>query len=170
MNTPVPPMASALAHDGAGRPSSWTDRLLPRLIVASGVLCFVLLAWGHLGLGAWLFPPAPTVAQQTAAAGPYQVALFLDSGQLIVGSANSVSLRLQDQHGHAVTDATVQIAPEMTSMPMTTPTVGATAQAAGHYLARPLFSMAGDWRLHVTITIPGQPSAQTVFIVSVRWK
>jgi hypothetical protein len=139
------------------------------LIVGSGVLCFLLLAWGHLGLGAWLFPPAPTVPQQSVVAGPYQVVLSLDSGQLTVGDSNRIALRLQDQRGHAVTNATVQIAPEMTSMPMTTPTVGAAAQA-GRYLAQPLFSMAGDWRLYVTITAPGQPSAQAVFTVRVRWR
>ena len=170
MNTPVTPIAPAFPNHAVGRSSSRADRVLPRLIVGAGTLCFVLLAWGHLGLGAWLFPPAPTVAQQTVIAGPYQVALSLDSGQLTVGGSNTVSLRLQDQRGHAITDAAVQIAPEMMSMPMTAPTVGAAAQTAGAYLARPMFSMAGNWRLRVSITVPGQPSAQAVFIVSVRWK
>ena len=40
-------------------------------ILAAGLICLLLLAWGHLGLGALLFPPAPTQAQQTVVAGPY---------------------------------------------------------------------------------------------------
>jgi hypothetical protein len=160
--------ARALAP-GASRTPSRAERFLPHFIVASGVLCFLLLAWGHLGLGAWLFPPAPTVAHQTALAGPYQVVLSLDSGQLMVGGANTVSVRVQDQRGQAVTGASLQMQPEMTTMPMTTPAVTAQAQAAGQYLARPRFSMAGEWRLTVTISAPGQAPVQTMFLVNVRW-
>ncbi len=160
--------ARALDSD-ASHTASRAERVLPRIIVASGVLCFLLLAWGHLGLGAWLFPPAPTVAHQTALAGPYQVVLSLDSGQLTVHGPNTLSLRLQDQRGQAVTGASIQMQPEMTTMPMTTPAVTTQAQATGHYLARPLFSMAGEWRLTVTISAPGHASVQTMFLVSVRW-
>lgn len=162
------PFAHTLAPD-TSRPSSWAERFLPHLIIASGMLCFALLAWGHLGLGAWLFPPAPTMAHQTALAGPYQVVLALDSGQLTVQGANTVSVRVQDQHGQAVADASIQMQAEMTTMPMTTPAVTAQTQTAGQYVVRPRFSMAGEWRLTVTITAPSHAPVQTTFLVNVRW-
>jgi nitrogen fixation protein FixH len=134
-----------------------------------GVLCFALLAWGHLGLGALLIPPAPTAAQQTVVAGPYHVVLALDSGQLTVKGPNAISFRVQEQSGQMVKNASVQVALEMTTMPMSAPTVSAHPQSTGQYLAQPLFSMAGNWRLTVTIVVAGQPGVQATFPVSVRW-
>jgi hypothetical protein len=63
-------------------------------ILAAGLACLLLLAWGHLGLGALLFPPAPTVAQQTAVAGPYRVTLRLESGQPTARGPNTLVLGL----------------------------------------------------------------------------
>ena len=138
-------------------------------ILAAGLLCLLLLAWGHLGLGAWLFPPAPGVAQQTAAAGPYRVALQLTSGQLTARGPNTLTLRLQDQAGQAINGASLHVTPAMTTMPMNVPAVDGLARGAGAYLIHPVFGMAGDWRLDVTIAAPGQPAAQVSFLVGVRW-
>ncbi len=138
-------------------------------ILAAGLICLLLLAWGHLGLGAWLFPPAPGVAQQTAAAGPYRVTLLLTSGQLSARGPNTLTLRLQDQAGHAITNASLRVTPAMTTMPMNVPAVDGQAQGAGAYVIHPLFGMAGDWRLDVAIAAPGLPAAQVSFPVGVRW-
>src|SRR5689334_1890528 len=51
------------AHPQTGRRGASTatmDRWFSAIIVGSGVFCFVLLAWAHLGLGALLTPPAAT--------------------------------------------------------------------------------------------------------------
>jgi hypothetical protein len=51
---------------------------------------------------------------------------------------------------------------------MPVPPVDAT-WANGKYTAHPIFSMAGPWRLTVTITTPGQPPVHATFRVGVRW-
>lgn len=148
---------------------SRADALARGGILASGLVCLLLLAWGHLGLGALLFPPAPTVAQQSAVAGPYRVTLRLESGQPTARGPNTMVLRLQDQAGQPITGASLRVAPVMTTMPMTAPDAEGLAQGAGQYIIHPVFGMAGDWRLAVTIAAPGRPAMQVSFAVGVRW-
>lgn len=148
---------------------SRADYLAGGSILAAGLICLLLLAWGHLGLGAWLFPPAPSGHQQTAAAGPYRVTLQLTSGQLTARGPNTLTLRLQDQVGQDINGASLHVTPTMTTMPMNVPAVDGQAHGAGTYLIHPVFGMAGDWRLDVTIATPGQPDAQVSFPVGVRW-
>ena len=106
-------------------------------ILAAGLICLLLLAWGHLGLDALLFPPAPTVAQQTVVTGPYTVALQLPAGQLTARGPNTVVLHLQDQAGHAINNASLRVTPEMTTMPMTVPAAVAWGKAMGSICSIP---------------------------------
>jgi len=152
----------------AGR-SVTSDRIARYGILGSGMLCLLLLAWGHLGLGALIVPPAPTVALQTATAGAYQVTLRLDSGQLTAGRHNTVSFAVRDRAGRAVPASVIRVQPVMTTMAMDVPAADVTAAAGGRYLAHPLFSMAGPWRLDVSIAAQGQPTATASFNVGVRW-
>lgn len=152
----------------AGR-SVTSDRIARYGILGSGILCLSLLAWGHLGLGALIFPPAPTVALQTATARAYQVTLQLDSGQLTVGRHNTISFAVRDRAGRPVAASAVHVQPVMTTMAMEVPAADVTAAAGGRYLAHPLFSMAGPWRLDVSVAAPGQPAANVSFNVGVRW-
>jgi hypothetical protein len=148
---------------------SRADYLARGGILAAGLVCLLLLAWGHLGLGALLVPPAPTVAQQTALAGPYQVTLWLQSGQLTARGPNTLVLTLQDQAGQPINGASLRVTPEMTSMPMAAPDAAGLTRGAGQYLFHPVFGMAGDWRLDISIAVPGRPGAQVSFPVGVRW-
>ena len=138
------------------------------VILGSGLLVLALLAWMHLGLGALLFPPATGPARQVATAGTLRVTLLADSGEMLVGAHNTISLVVKDAGGHAITGATVAVAADMLEMPMPVPTVDA-AWANGRYTAHPVFSMAGPWQLTVTITAPGQPPVHATFRVGVRW-
>lgn len=133
------------------------------------MLCFLLLAWGHLGLGALLFPPPPGLARQVASAGPFHVTMALDSGQLTAAGPNNVAFVISDDAGHAVTDATVTAHPVMRTMAMVAPSVVASHSATGGYMAHPRFAMAGDWRLDVTIARPGHAPQTLTFNVTVRW-
>lgn len=154
----------------ATRPSQRQDRLAHGLIIAAGALCFLLLAWGHLGLGALLIPPPHTATQQTQRVGRLTVALALDSGQLTAAGPNTVSFTLTDADGHAIIGASAVAHPEMVTMAMEAPGVVATPSAApGSYTAHPRFAMAGDWRLVVTISRPGYGPQTLSFPVSVRW-
>lgn len=144
------------------------DRIARWFIVGVGALCFLLLAWDHLGLGAWVAPPAPSAPQQVASVGADQVTLALTSGQLTAHGANSVAVIILDA-GRPVTDAHVQTHLVMTGMPMQAPTVTATLGSDGRYLAHPKFGMAGDWRLTFVITRPGQATQSVSFVVGVRW-
>lgn len=146
------------------------DRLAHGLIVGAGALCFLLLAWEHLGLGALLFPPAPTVAQQSASAEMLKATLRLDSGQLTAAGPNTVSLTLTDASGRPINDAVVAAHPQMRTMAMDAPAVAVVRSGApGSYVAHPRFAMAGDWRLVVTVMRTGQPPQLLTFDVTVRW-
>lgn len=145
------------------------DRLAFGGIWGAALICFALLAWGHLGLGAWIVPPAATARQQIAPAGPYRVALRLDSGQLTARGPNVVSFVLKDAASHPIEGAALVVAPVMATMAMDAPAVGASARGSGRYEAHPVFAMAGEWRLHVRIAAPGQPEQTATFAVGVRW-
>lgn len=152
----------------AGR-SARSDRIARYGILGSGILCLLLLGWGHLGLGALILPPAPTVALQTATTGTYQVTLRLDSGQLTAGRHNTISFEVRDRAGRSVTASALRVQPVMTTMAMDVPAADVTATGGGHYVAHPLFSMAGPWRLDVSIAARGQPASTMSFNVGVRW-
>lgn len=147
----------------------WLGRLMRGIIFGGGALVFVALAWVHLGLGALLFPPAPSAAQQTATAGAYHLTLTSTSGQLTADGPNTLTLTIHDGAGHLVTGATLHAAGEMTTMAMYTPTVTATASHDGSYVIHPIFGMAGIWKVTVVIAQAGQPDQRATFQVSVRW-
>ena len=163
-------MITPIASVTAGT-SSHTRRqayLARGVILGSGLLVLALLAWVHLGYGALLFPPAPDPARQVATAGTLQVTMLADSGEMLVGDHNTISLAVNDAAGKAIPGAKVTIAADMLTMPMPVPMVEAT-WAHGHYTAHPIFSMAGPWQLTVTITAPGQSPVRATFRVGVRW-
>ena len=144
------------------------DRIARLLIIGVGLVCLLLLAWDHLGLGALVAPPAPSAPQQVASVGADRVTLTLTSGQLTANGANSVAVTIMDA-GRPVTDAHVQAQLVMTGMPMQAPAVTATLGADGRYLAHPKFGMAGDWRLTFVISRLGQATHTVSFVVGVRW-
>lgn len=144
------------------------DRLAYGGIVGSGLLCFALLAWAHLGLGALLFPPKATAAQ-VAHAGDLTVALRVDSPRLTAGGPNDVALTVRDAQGRPLDGAAVVVQPEMVSMPMDVPPVTASSRGAGIYLAQPKFGMAGEWRLVVTVTPRGGPPQRATFTAGIHW-
>jgi hypothetical protein len=129
-----------------------------------------MLAWVHLGLGALLLPPASAPGQMTARAGGYVVTLAADAGQLVAGDGNDVSLAVRDGAGRPISEATVRIHSDMTTMAMPVPDATATALGGGRYSAHLLFTMAGPWRLTVSVVAPGQPTARAGFDVGVRWR
>ena len=153
---------------GASIPSRRQGYVARGVILGAGLLVLALLAWVHLGLGALLFPPATDPARQVVTAGAFRVTLLADSGEMLVGDHNTISLAVNDAAGKAIPGAKVTIAADMLTMPMPVPTVEAT-WAHGHYTAHPIFSMAGPWQLTVTITAPGQPTVHATFRVGVRW-
>jgi hypothetical protein len=148
---------------------SQTDWLVAVTIVGAGVVCFALLLWGHLGLSAWLHPPAPTATQLVTTAGPYAVTARLASGQLTAGGPNSVVLAVRDHAGYPLTNVKIEVRATMTTMAMDAPAIPVRASANGQFLANPRFGMAGTWRLDVIITAPGQMAQHASFSVSVRW-
>ena len=143
-------------------------RIAHGVIVGSGLLTLALLAWVHLGVGTLLFPPAPGPARQVATAGSFQVTLLSDSGEMLVGEHNTLSLLVRDASQRGVTSAKVTVAADMLTMPMPVPDVSA-AWTRDRYMAHPVFTMAGPWRLTVTIAAPGQPAVHAAFDVGVRW-
>lgn len=148
------------------------DRIVRSVIVGTGVAVLLLLAWVHLGLGALLFPPSATPARVTATTdgrSGYVVTLATDSGALDTGGGNVVTFLIQDSHGAPLPNATVRVHADMTTMAMPVPDASATAQGHGRYVAHLIFTMAGTWRLTVTIQAPGQAPVHATFDVGVRW-
>ena len=152
----------------AGARSRRERRIAHGVIIGSGLLTLALLAWVHLGVGALLFPPAPGPARQVANAGAFQVTMLSDSGEMLVGEHNTISLLVRDADQRTVNGARVTIAADMLTMPMPVPDVSA-AWTRDRYMAHPVFTMAGPWRLTVTIAAPGQPAVHAAFDVGVRW-
>ena len=152
----------------AGARSRRERRIAHGVIIGSGLLTLALFAWVHLGVGALLFPPAPGPARQVANAGAFQVTMLSDSGEMLVGEHNTISLLVRDADQRAVTGARITVAADMLTMPMPAPDVAAT-WAQGRYTAHPIFTMAGPWKLTVTILAPGQPAVHADFQVGVRW-
>lgn len=157
------------AHVGLRR-TRRGDWIMRVLIIGSGLSVLLMLAWVHLGLSALLVPPAATPPQMAAASGPYVVTLYADSGSLVTGDDNVVSFAVRDRSGRPLAGATVRVHADMTTMAMPVPDATAAAQSGGRYGIRLLFSMAGLWRLTVTVAAPGQATAQVAFDVGVRWR
>jgi hypothetical protein len=160
--------STASVTAGASIPSRRQGYVARGVIHGSGLLVLTLLAWAHLGLGALLFPPASGPARQVATAGVLRVTLLADSGDMLVGDHNTISLAVNDSTGKVITGAKVKVAADMLEMPMPVPPVEAV-WTQGKYTAHPLFSMAGPWQLTVTINTPGQPPVHAAFRVGVRW-
>ncbi|HEV8192289.1 MAG TPA: FixH family protein, partial [Ktedonobacterales bacterium] len=146
-----------------------TDRIVRAILLGVSVLCFLFFAWDHLDLGAFIFPPAPTVPMQQAVVGPYHVTFRLDSGQLVVGDANTTSFVLSDSTGEPTSGVHLVVVANMVTMGMQESPVIMNEAGGGHYSAKLAFGMPGDWRLNITILRPGQPDAHTSFDVGVRW-
>jgi len=160
--------ATASVTAGAFIPSRRQGYVARGVILGSGLLVLAMLTWVHLGLGALLFPPARGPARQVATAGALRVTLLADSGEMLVGNHNTISLAVSDATGRAITGAKVIVSADMLTMPMPVPTVDAV-WAQGKYTAHPIFSMAGPWQLTVTITSLGQSPVHAAFRVGVRW-
>jgi len=58
----------------------------------------------------------------------------------------------------------------MTTMAMESPEVMAAQTGDGTYRIHPAFSMAGQWRLEVSLLAPGGDKEHTSFDVGVRWR
>jgi hypothetical protein len=150
------------------------ERLARACIIGVGVLSLVLLAWDGLGLGAWLLPPAPSPTQRVLTAGPYRLAFRADSGQLTTGGPNiaSVVVLANDGTGQIEPGTTISLQAEMAAMAMAAPRVPMSVEdprQPARYVAHPRFSMAGIWRLNLTISATGQPVQRATMTVSVRW-
>jgi hypothetical protein len=166
-------MSQAISHESAPagvKPSPAVDHLMRGIILGGGVLVLALLAWGHLGLGAWLFPPVPSALQQTARAGAYRVTLDAVSGQMTADGPNTITFTLHNAAGQPVAGASVRVELAMATMAMAAPTITAQPQGNGAYAAHPLFGMAGIWKVTVVIAQAGQPAQRATFQISVRWR
>jgi hypothetical protein len=135
-----------------------------------GLLVLGLLAWGHLGLGALIFPPASAASVQKAMAGPYQVSFARPASGFTVGNDNAAFITIRGRNGAELEGAQVSVRQEMTTMAMSAPPATVAAQGGGRYEARMTFSMAGPWRVTVIIAQQAQAQCEVAFDAGVRWK
>src|SRR5579875_514720 len=144
------------------RVSPRIDRLARYAIVLLGIVCLTLLAWDHLGLGAWLFPPPAAPSTQTAACGAKSLTLIAPAHFSAIQPA-TFTLEVYTHTGQAISGARLTIHPQMTAMAMDAPPVVASPGSDGHYSAPVAFGMAGDWRLTTILAQPNQPTCATSF-------
>jgi hypothetical protein len=163
-------MRIALTTPAPSRREIWLDRGMRALIFGGGLVVLGLLVWAHLGLGALIFPPAASPERQTAIAGAIRITLRHDSGQLLVGKDNTLSLVVADEAGQPLHGASAQLDATMVGMPMAAPTVSGAARTDGQMILHPMFAMAGTWRVTATIHVAGQSDQRVTFIESVRWR
>jgi hypothetical protein len=140
------------------------------VFVGAGLLVLGVPAWGHLGLGALLFPPANAVSVQTAMAGPYEVSFARPASGFTAGKDNTALITIRGSNGAELERTEVSVRQEMTTMAMSVPAAAVTAQGNGRYEARMAFSMAGPWRVTIIVGQQGQAQYQATFDAGVRWK
>ena len=160
-------LSSAQMHQDTGRSM---DRLTRSVFVGAGLLTLGLLVWGHLGLGALLFPPSNAASVQSAMAGPYQVSFARPASGFTVGKDNLALISIRGSNSAQLEGAQVSVRQEMTTMAMSVPPATVTAQGNGRYEARMAFAMAGSWRVTIIIARAGQAQSQVAFDAGVRWK
>ena len=152
------------------RLSTGMDRFVRGVFVGAGLLTLGLLAWGHLGLGALLFPPTNSPSVQMALAGPYQVSFARPASGFVAGKDNTALITIRGGNGAELEGTQVSVRQEMTTMVMSVPAATVTPQGHGRYEARMAFSMAGPWRVMVIIAQQGEAQYQAAFDAGVRWK
>jgi hypothetical protein len=140
------------------------------VFAGAGLLVIGMLAWGHLGLGALIFPPANAASVQTAMAGPYQVSFARPASGFTAGKDNTSLITIRGSNGAQLEGAQVSVRQEMTTMAMSIPPATVTAKGNGRYEARMAFAMAGSWRVTIIIARAGQAQSQVAFDAGVRWK
>lgn len=106
----------------------------------------------------------------TRKAGKYAVELHLPAEGLHPGSDSAISLHVIDTSGNtgvAEAKITARLSmPAMAGMTMRTPTV-APGAASGDYIVTVLFPHAGDYRLDLTVTPPGDRAFSVSFPLTV---
>jgi hypothetical protein len=140
------------------------------VFVGAGLLVLGVLVWGHLGLGALLFPPANAASVQTAMAGPYQVSFARPASGFTAGKDNTALITIRGSNSAELERTEVSVRQEMSTMAMSAPPTTVTAKGNGRYEALMAFAMAGAWRVTIIIAQAGQEQYQTAFDAGVRWK
>jgi hypothetical protein len=140
------------------------------VFLGAGLFVLGMLVWGHLGLGALLFPPANAPAVQTAMAGPYRVSFARPMAGFVVGKDNAALIALSGSNGAQPEGAQVNVRQEMATMAMSVPPATITAKGNGRFEARMTFSMAGPWRVRVIIWQQQGVQHQVTFDAGVRWR
>jgi len=152
------------------RVSAGMDRFVRGVFAGAGLLTLGLLVWGHLGLGALLFPPSNAASVQTAMAGPYEVSFARPASGFTVGKDNLAFITIRGSNTAQLEGAQVSVRQEMTTMAMSVPPATVMPQGGGRYEARMAFSMAGLWRVTTIVGQQGQTQYQVAFDAGVRWK
>ena len=102
-------------------------------------------------------------------AGGMNVTLTAGRYPLVKGD-NTLSVKMFDAAGKAITDATVSIRlymPPMPGMPPMDSTTQAVLKGGGYsFTVNP--AMEGGWKLDVTVTRPGQPAVTATYNVDAR--
>jgi hypothetical protein len=102
-------------------------------------------------------------------AGGMTVTLKADRYPLVKGD-NTLTLKVADQSGKAVTDAKVDVRFYMPPMPGMAP-MDMTSQAMTHgdmYMATVNAAMEGGWKADVTVTQPGKQPVTSTFNLDAR--
>ena len=98
----------------------------------------------------------------TVQVGDMLVTLTTTSGQPRVG-LNELHAVVTDAAGQAVRDAKVALDIDMTNMSHGLYMVDCQCGDDGHYSGQANFTMAGPWRIHVSIQRPGEPAVTARF-------
>ncbi|WP_222932676.1 FixH family protein [Nocardia yunnanensis] len=128
-------------------------QVTPRRAVIGAVLIVIaaLAAW-------WLWPSDSAKPVSRSTAGPYLVALRVDSPHT---GDNTVDLDVTDQQGNVVAPDRISVEPAMPQMGHALPpSPAAAAVTPGHYRATVNLPMPGQWEIAVKLSgAPGTGSA-----------
>jgi hypothetical protein len=140
----------AVTHRAKITTVAWNDLLALTVALAlGGVLVGTQSVWRRNGSG--------TVATVSLLQTVTRVTLSLAVAPAAFGP-NRVLLALRDAHNRPVQGAQVQLALDMTDMPMGTTAVTGAPVGGGRYQALPRLIMPGHWRIRVVARGPGLPA------------
>lgn len=138
------------------------------LIIGLGLAFLILVT----ALGTFItnyMPTMKTPQVQSAQAGPYTVTLSVNPNPPSTTQPATFSVQVQQSASHQpVSNARVTLEGSQEDMGLSTSAIEAKAQGTGRYMARVPFSMSGSWQMQVSIALPGQPTFNTVFMVTAR--
>lgn len=135
----------------------------PEFRLATGILALLMLAATLAACGSRGTPDTNTAASEGGAT----VTLTVDPNPPVTNQEAKLTIQVRDASGQGVPGANVEVVAEHTGMNMGKLTGVATDVGGGTYTTTITPTMAGTWKVHVTVDVNGK-TQQATFELQVK--